>query len=76
MIIIACDVCKKQLQPVPQPASKLVYCDRCQPWAEDYEAELQKTLIDIQQEINRRLDRFRNEFIKRHVESPALKAVI
>lgn len=65
MIKSVCDICHRE---VKQPATNLVhFCERCQPVAEKYISERTKVWEEANQELQRRLESFRNRFMRENV---------
>lgn len=70
-----CDICGKPLKaPVNMPSH---FCDRCLPFAEQYVEERGKLAAGLVQEMERRLESFRNKFLRQTVlqHKPKLEAV-
>uniref|UniRef100_A0A6M3L6H6 Uncharacterized protein n=1 Tax=viral metagenome TaxID=1070528 RepID=A0A6M3L6H6_9ZZZZ len=74
MVKAVCDVCHRE---VKKPLNNLAhFCERCQPFAEQFWMERGKVIEEMAQEGNRRIESFRNKFMREIVlPERELKAV-
>jgi hypothetical protein len=63
VIQVICNICTKKLVGNPQ----LHYCQRCQPFAESYEKELNVLLVDNATEVQRKANKLRERFFQEHI---------
>ena len=64
MLIIRCDICKRDL---PQPALSVGnahFCQRCAPYSEEYLTEVVHITVEHTQGLIKAIDRYRNKFIQ------------
>ena len=75
MIQTVCNICKKVLKGAPP----FHYCDRCLPFAAQYQEEIDKVNAEFALTFEKKIDQVRNEFMRDVVvpgsKHQALKAV-
>lgn len=73
MIKTVCDICHREVKQQPG----LNFCERCAPHSKMFAEEVVKLIGDLDLERQRRLESFRNKFLKDVVlaDRPKLEAV-
>lgn len=67
MLQVACNICQRKLN-LPYDTPKPHFCEgRCLPFAEEYNAEVQKLSFQHMQEFQGKLNKLREKFLQERV---------
>jgi uncharacterized coiled-coil protein SlyX len=55
-----CDICYRDTKS----STSIVFCERCQPFAEQYVGELSKVIVEARKTMERTVESFRNKFMR------------
>lgn len=68
-----CDICRRNCEgDIREPQH---YCERCIPFAEEFQRGLANSTAEAFTEMGKHLERFRNEFVRDVVSRKKLEAV-
>ena len=70
MIQVICDICRKVLKNQPIP-----FCESCLPFAEQYSEARAKIIADGLVQIDAKVEKHRNEFLRSIAPARKLEAV-
>ena len=77
MLKVCCNICLKHLPNVSPDSAH--FCERCSPFGEEYFKEVQKLDIEHRGELQRKLNKLREQFLHQRVvpkdRQQSLKAV-
>ena len=65
MLIVACDVCRKQL--ANQNGQGPHFCERCMPFAQDFISRRNDAVNDATTKYVHSLEKFRNDYLQQNV---------
>ena len=67
MIKIVCNICLKTLPDLPADRPVTHFCERCQPFAEQFSGEMRQLCTEHQGELLRKMNRLREQFLHQKV---------